>query len=76
MARRLLYRAPTGGMTMSKIHWSVVPALFAAAWLTLAGATVVTVAGMPVHRSEQASTMTADSSLREDLPAILVVASR
>lgn len=72
--------APPGadreGRTMSKIHWSVIPSLLAAGWLLLAGATVVTIAGVPTESFEQATTTAAQHSPPEDLPAILVVASR
>lgn len=61
---------------MNDLHWSVVPSLLAAGWLLLAAATLATVGGLPVGESTQTPATVAAPSVREDLPAIVVVASR
>ncbi len=36
---------------MHRIHWSVVPAIFALAWLVLVAATLITLNGLPADLS-------------------------
>lgn len=51
MARPLRGRGAAGGLTMDRIHWAVVPVLFAVGWLSLGVATLVTIDDLPTDLS-------------------------